>query len=387
MTAIAATLLWVAAQEEASQLLQELEIANSKDRPQLQGQAVKRLQARGAQAVAGPIAGFVKERGHAALSVAFTEGLGALKHPVIRTLLTELFEDPKFFWRPAALRALADHGDPSSKALFRKGLEDRLWGCRAAAVLGLERLGDRDSAPRIKERLGDEAYEVRAQAARTLHAFGDPSGLPVLVEALRADSVWFDIDYGQIAREDAWNFLKKVAGNDFGYKPWETAEQRAPGLAKFEAWIARTMPDWREKVPDKARSIMERPEWIYGYELRSCQRGDVFFRIDAQGNLVLGYFTMERAKLEAGEFQALLGALETVKGVDRRTAYGEGGCDYEQHFLKVGGRFEKLWIGQKGRPAAVEPFIAKVRATLGKHFGERTLAEYQDAAILFQVPE
>ena len=77
-------------------------------------------------------------------------------------------------------------------------LGDRLWGCRASGVLALEKLDDRDSIAKIRELLGDDVYDVRAQAAKTLHAFGDPSGLPVLVEALRANTVWFDIDYGQI---------------------------------------------------------------------------------------------------------------------------------------------------------------------------------------------
>jgi hypothetical protein len=378
---------WLALQAADPKILQELEVANSKERPQMQGQAVQRLQARGAAAVAEPIVGFVAERGRKALSIAFTEGLGALKDPRITKLLGDLVGDPDYFWRPAAMRALAEHADPSSLELFRKGLLDRLWGCRAGAVFGLERLGDRASAPAIKVLLGDSTYDVRAQAAKTLHAFGDPSGLPVLVEALRADSVWFDIDYGQVAREDAWNFLKRISGDDFGYKPWETTAQRASGLAKFEAWIAKTLPDWKERVPEAARTWMAKADWIYGFELRSCQRGDVFFRLDADGNLVRGYFTLERAKLAPEELREFLALMERVKAVDRRTAYGEGGCDYEQHFLRVGGRFEKLWIGQKGRPRVADPFVAKARVLIKRHFGAGPAEEFADAAALFQEPE
>ncbi len=381
-------LLWVLLQAAPdSKLLQELETANSKERPQMQGQAVKRLLARGADSIAEPVAVFAAARGHAALSIAFTEMLGSLKDPRITKLLTDLVNDAQFFWRPAALRSLADHADPATLELFRKGLGDRLWGCRAAAILGLERLGDKASLEPIQKLLGDATYDVRAQAAKTLYAFGDASGLPVLVEALRADSVWFDIDYGQIAREDAWNFLKKISKDDFGYKPWETPAQRAPGLAKFEAWIARTLPDWKERVPAAARTWMEKSEWIYGFELRSCQRGDVFFRIDAAGNLVRGYFTLEKVALAPAELKELMTLVDKVKTVDRTTAYGEGGCDFEQHYLKVGERFEKLWIGQKGRPAAVEPFVSRVRALLKKHFGGAAAEEFQDAAALFQVPE
>ncbi|HEX7899317.1 MAG TPA: HEAT repeat domain-containing protein, partial [Planctomycetota bacterium] len=343
--------------QDAARLEQEIEYANSKDKPQMHATAAKRLAARGGPAVAEAVEAFIAKHGHNSLSLAFTETLGDLKDPRLTARLRALAADPNFFWRPAAMRALAKHADPGSADVVRAALSDKLWGVRVGAIQGVERLKDRASLPRVKELLGDEQYDVRAQAAKTLRAFDDPSGLPVLVEALRADTVWFDIDYGQIAREDAWNFLKTLTGDDFGYKPWDGAEARAPGLAKFEAWIARTIPDWRDRLPEKARVRAEKVEYVFGYELRSCQRGDVFFRLDAEGNLVLGYFNLEKAKLAPDELKALLAEVEKVKKVDRSQPYGEGGCDYEQFYLKAGPRFEKLWIGQRGRPEGVEAFV------------------------------
>ncbi len=373
--------------QEAAKLEQEIDYANSKDRPQMHSTACKRLAARGGPAVAEAVEVFVAKRGHNALSMAFTETLGDLKAPALSGLLRKLAADPAFFWRPAAMRSLAKHADPGAVDVFRAGLADKLWGVRQGAVQGVGALKDLPSLPRVKELLGDEQYDVRAQAAKTLHALGDPSGLPVLVEALRADTVWFDIDYGQIAREDAWNFLKGLSGDDFGFKPWEGPEARAPGLAKFEAWIAKTMPDWRDRLPEKARVRAEKVEYVFGYELRSCQRGDVFFRLDAQGNLVLGYFNLEKAKLSPGELQGLLALVEKAKGVDRSQPYGEGGCDYEQFYLKAGGRFEKLWIGQRGRPDAVEPFVKAAAALLKAKFGERVAEDYRYSALLFRAAE
>jgi hypothetical protein len=373
--------------QEAPKITQEIEYANAKDKPQLHMQAVRKLRDRGGPAVADEIAKYVAKSGHNALSIAFTEALGSLKDERITALLRELVRDKDFFWRPTAFRALAEQADRSSLAEFRTALGDRLWGCRASAIVALEKLDDRESAPRIKELLGDDVYDVRAQAARTLHAFGDPSGLPVLVEALRANTVWFDIDYGQIAREDAWNFLKKIAKDDFGYKPWESSEERAPGLARAEAWIAKTMPDWREKVPEKARVRAGAVEYAFGFERRSCQRGDFFFRIDREGNMVLGYFTLEKAKLAEDELKAFNAALDRVKAVDRSVPYGLGGCDFEQYYVRVGNRFEKLWIGLQGRPAAAEPFVRVVVDLLRKKFGERAVEEFRQSTDLFRMSE
>jgi hypothetical protein len=373
--------------QDSAKIVQEVEYANAKDKPQFHVQAVRKLRDRGGPAVAEEIAKFVAKNGHNALSIAFTEGLGGLLDERIAALLRELVRDKEFYWRPTALRALAEQADRRSLEEFRAALGDRLWGCRAAGLLALEKLDDRVSIPRIRELLGDDVYDVRAQAAKTLHAFGDSSGLPVLVEALRANTVWFDIDYGQIAREDAWNFLKKVAKDDFGYKPWESVEERAAGLAKAEAWIAKTMPDWRSRVPEKARVRAEQTEYQFGFELRSCQRGDFFFRIDQEGNLVLGYFTLEKAKLSDAELQALKAALDSVKSVDRSIPYGQGGCDFEQYYLRTGTRFEKLWIGLQGRPTRVEPFTRVVLDLVRKKFGERTAEEFKQSSDIFRMSE
>jgi HEAT repeat protein len=380
-------LVLLLALQDSAKLDQEIEYANLKDKPQFHVQAVRKLKDRGGPAVAEAITAFVAKKGHAALSIAFTEGLGDLQDPRITALLRELVRDKDFLWRPTAMRALAVRPEASSRDDFRAALGDKLWGCRAAAIVALEKLGDRDSLEGIRALLGDDVYDVRAQAAKTLYTFGDAAGLPVLVEALRADTVWFGIDYGQIAREDAWMFLKKIAKDDFGYKPWETTEERAPGLAKAEAWLAKTMPDWRTRVPEKARVRAEAVEYVFGFERRSCQRGDFFFRLDKEGNLVLGYFTLEKAKLTPEELQAFNAVLDKVKKVDRSVPYGQGGCDFEQFYVPDGPRFDKLWIGVQGRPAPVEPFTRMVLDLLKKKFGERAAEEFRQSSDLFRMTE
>jgi len=373
--------------QDSAKLVQEIEYANSKDKPQFHVQAMRKLKDRGGAAVAEEILRFVAKNGHNAVSIAFTEGLGDLKDARLTALLRELVRDKDFLWRPTAMRALADAADRGSLDDFRAGLGDKLWGCRAASILALEKLGDKSSADVIRGLLADGVYDVRAQAARTLYAFGDSAGLPVLIEALRADTVWFGIDYGQIAREDAWTFLKSVAKDDFGYKPWETAEQRAPGLAKAEAWIAKTIPDWRDRIPEKARMRATAVEYVFGFERRSCQRGDFFFRLDKEGSLVVGYFTLEKATLTPEELRDFNAALDKVKRVDRSIPYGQGGCDFEQYYVADGPKFDRLWIGVAGRPAPVEPFTRTVLELLRKKFGERVAEEFRQSSDLFRMSE
>jgi hypothetical protein len=373
--------------QEGDEIAREVALANAKDKPLIQHQVLRKLSDRRAAAVADEVLHFTGKNGHNSLASGFTQWLGSLKDDRIAKLLSELVADRNFYWRPQAMRALAQHGDKRYLEDFRAGLSDPQWGCRAATILALQGIEDRESIPKIRSLLGDEVYDVRAQAAKTLHAFGDTSGLPVLVEALRDETTWFEIDYGQIAREDAWNFLKTLSKDDFGYKPWETTQQRAGGMAKWDAWIARSIPDWRERVPGKARARTEAEEFVFGYELRSCQRGDFFLRIDTKGNLVLGCFNLERAALSAEEMKAFTSAVEKVASVDRRTLYGRPGCDFELFHLKIGGHFERLSVGLQGRPDGVQPWIKRVAGLLREKFGEGVASEFRDKCILFQAEE
>ena len=145
-------------QDSSAKIAQEIEYANAKDKPQFHVQAVRKLRDRGGPAVADEITRFVAARGHNALSIAFTEGLGDLQDARIHALLQTLVRDKDFLWRPTAMRALAQQADRDSLDDFRKGLGDKLWGCRAASVVALEKLKDRESLDAISEELaaGDD---------------------------------------------------------------------------------------------------------------------------------------------------------------------------------------------------------------------------------------
>lgn len=363
----------------------EIQRSNDADKPQHQMQAIDKLRKRGAEAIVAPIVAWVEKNGRNKTGILFTQFLGELKDERIRALLEAELRDKDFFWRPHATAALAEHRDRKNLEIFRSLLDDPLWGVRAGAIKGLELIGDKDSLAPIKAKLNDEIYDVRGQAAKTMHAFGDETGLPVLVESLRSAVTWFDIDYGQIAREDAWNFLKKLTNDDFGFKPWEPIADRQAGLARWEAWIAKKFPKWKEMVPESARCSADTAEYVFGFELRSCQRGDFFFRIDTNSNFVLGYFNLERVTLTKEERAAFDREIEKVLKVDRDVPYGTGGCDFEQYYLKTGDkRFSRLWVGLGGRPHEIDPFVKFVHGFVKAKFGDLEAADFKDRTQLFR---
>ncbi len=410
--------------QDIDSIAKDLDRANDADKPQLAMQAVQKLRERGVAAVPAIVA-WVDAKGQKAMSQIFTQELGAFKDPKIAALLIACLKDKEFFWRPSAAAALAEIAAVDHRDFLRTLLKDHLWGVRTGAILGLERVGDKESIAHMLAMLDDPIYDVRAQAAKSLHAFGDERGLPVLVESLKSSVTWFDIDYGQIAREDAWKFLVKITMKpdaheaallqefrerekrepdkeeaeairkaaverakgeaSLGFLPWETPDNRDAGLKRWFEWIEKKNRAWRDLVPENARCEVDTAEYVFGFELRSCQRGDFFFRIDAKNNLVLGFFNLERAALTKEERERIDKALEKVIKVDRDVPYGIGGCDFEQYYLKTGEkRFSKLWVGQGGRPHDIDGFVKACREIIKAKFGEGAAVEFKDRTDLFR---
>ncbi len=378
-----ALLLMVLFAQDEERIALELKYANNSDKPQYQGQAIDRLKKRGTAAVPA-ILDYVKKNGRNGMALFFTESLGHFRDERISDLLARCLRDRDFYWRPAAAKALRGHQRKKDRDLFRELLFDHLWGVQFWSIRALEDLKDRESFSRFRELLNDRIYDVRAQAAKTLYSFGDESGLPVLVASLRSSVKWFEIDYGQIAREDSWEFLKKISGKNFGFKPWEPEGWRLPGLEKWEAWMTARDPGWKAKVPPNARPQKGEGKYQFGFELRSCQRGDFFFRLDTAGNLVVGFFNLRRAKLTAEELSRFRKALEKAGKIDRSLPYGEGGCDYEQYYFPdPEGKFERLWVGRGGRPGAADLFIEIVSRLLAVKFDEATALHFRETTSIF----
>jgi hypothetical protein len=421
------SLLLLAQETEEAKIAKEVAYLNNPDKPQLAVQASVKLENRGRAAVPAILA-FVKEKGHNALTLIGTELFTRIKDERLAVLCAELIADKDFFWRPMAMQGLAAQESKAHRDVFRAGLKDVLWGVRTNAILGLELIDDRAAKDAVLPLLNDDIYDVRAQAAKTVFVWGDESGLPLLVESLRSEVRWFDIDYGQLAREDSWNFLIRLRIRDTktdqkneaalvaafkereqrdptfdelsklrkeafsmardevspGYKPWEGPKAREAGLRKWDEWMASRDPKWREKIPANAVVKPDASEYVFGFELRSCQRGDFFFRIDKEDNLVLGHFNLTRAKLTAEEKAKFAAALKTAAALERGVAYGKGGCDFEQYYLPDGDKFAKLWIGVSGRPPELDGFIKTCRELIKAKFGEGEALEFKDRTSLFR---
>lgn len=380
---LATVLIQSANNQDSLITIGDVVLANNPKDPFLQGQAIEKIQEAGTKAVAS-ILEFVKKNGHNALTLQFTQAMESIKDEKIADLLAELVQNKKFFWRPAAMWGLATQSDKKYQDIYRNTLKDNLWGVRQAAIRGLGRINDKDSITEIRKLLADDIFSVRAQAAKTLHSFGDETGLPVLIASLHDESVWFDIDYGLVAREESWNVLKKITNDDFGYKPWKERKVREPGLAKWEDWISKKFPNWKEMVPKTAWFKPDDSKYTFGFELRSCQIGDFFFRVDKSGTMSLGCFNVTRAKLDDDEFKKFKEMLKPIHRVDPEAIYGKPGCDFEKYYLiSEHGGFETRSFYIEGRPTSVDKFIDYCESLVRKKFGDGPASEFKEMARLF----
>ena len=129
------------------------------------------------------------------------------------------------YLRPASVsylsRALA--GDSNAKV-------------RAGCAMALGRSQDgRAVEPLAAAAAGDAAPEVRYSAAYCLGLFRDPRGIPVLFEALRSAEPAY--------RRTAIDCLYALTGEDHGYKPLATPEERRVAVGRWEEWYGRLGPN------------------------------------------------------------------------------------------------------------------------------------------------
>lgn len=366
----------------------EVENANSLLRPQLQQQAIERLKGRGGSEVAEAVLAFVEKKGRGSLTFRFIEALGSLKDERIVKLLRDLAVDDKFAGRLIAIRALTEQGDRALLGTFRKGLRHQSFRVRAAMAEALGMMGDQESIPEMRGLLNDESCDVRSQAAEALYAMGDASGLPVLVEALGIEAKWFDeADYGQLAREEAFRFLRTLTGDDFGFKPWDSEDERAPGKARFDQWMARKDPAWKEKIPPNARRRPATSDYRFGYEALSCKVGTCFLRIGQDWTLTIGNLNLVKVKLSDPEIERLKKALQKALLAEKDVFYGEFGCDFEKFYLKVGNGFEVTRVGLVGRPDFLDPLAKILEDVVPPHLDADSLQEFKSLLSLFRKGE
>jgi HEAT repeats/Cysteine-rich secretory protein family len=140
--------------------------------------------------------------------------------------------DPDAVVRLAAVRTLANVGDPAAlpnlvKALGDKASEVRLEACRAVRGAPASSV----AAP-LAKLLGDESFYVAHQAAVVLLELGDRRGIPTLFASLRSP----DLNH----RIDAHKQARAAFGEDFGYA-WDLPDaERAKVVDRWESWVTET---------------------------------------------------------------------------------------------------------------------------------------------------
>jgi outer membrane protein assembly factor BamB len=149
-------------------------------------------------------------------------------------------------WPDESLRAIADSAlrvtaSEQSVQLLRASLTAESPRLRAAATSALGQVLKDKAAEELAAKLADESDEVRMAAARGLIEFGDRRALTPLVALLESDAVRI--------RHEASRYLLASTGQEIGFIAYADAKDRAPQVAKWQAWLAASGATATLKVP------------------------------------------------------------------------------------------------------------------------------------------
>lgn len=268
---------------------------------------------------------FVAARGPNAMSADLVRALGKFDAPAARTLLRACATDAGFSWRPQALQALAERPRESETDLFEQRLTDRSWLLRRAALSGWQKLLRQRAVPTLRRALDDSDARVRVHAATLLLPFDEKLALPELLRGLQVEESFFGDDLGAFARQQAFRALREWAGDDFGYRARAPRARRQEAASSFAARVqaATGVEVFFPAAPKKRH-------WRLGFERRSCKDGDLYLRIDRNGDVYRGLFEPTRVEAPKELVESLLDAAMTVPArVPRR--FGTIRCDFERY--------------------------------------------------------
>ncbi|MBL8900936.1 MAG: HEAT repeat domain-containing protein [Planctomycetes bacterium] len=346
-------------------------------KPAVRPQAAQRLVRAGAPAAARllALAGSTSKE-CAALGPDLIESFGAFESEPLRAKLLEALRDPDFPWRPAAARGLAAKPKPAERALVLALLEDPLAAVRAAAIDALRALGEKEARDVLASRLADEDDRVRRRAAALLSDWGDRTSLAWLLEDLARSDSFFDRATGQMARYEAWTFLKtrlEGTSRSIAFQPqWAPSEVQAVdargALAQALFSTAKS-----PSIPPLARAAQPAIDEVLGLELRSCRKGEFFLRWNSRDELWVGLGNAARLPLAPGTSEKLLAAADAAfRKLGAERFFGEPGCDLEDYLWRPAGspraevfRLSKGPQAVQGlRPAALQELARLLVASL-----------------------
>jgi hypothetical protein len=102
---------------------------------------------------------------------------------------------------------------------------------KLALMAAIASLGGCAHGPRSFQKVDNQAPLVRARAVGLGRRQDDAKVIPALVNRLD--------DRDPVVRLAAYEELRQRTGNDFGYVPWGSAEERASAVGRWRAWISQ----------------------------------------------------------------------------------------------------------------------------------------------------
>lgn len=339
-------------------------------------QAARRV-GKGGGVAADAVLAFTKDKGTNAMSAELVSALGAIDSAKLRESMHAWVQDASFAWRPQALLALAEQPRPEDAALFTKYEKNGSWLMRRSALSGIARLGQKGGRARLERGLSDPDWRVAVRAAALLldpqtgtrkrkrpvrlakgeappKAALPPNGkraLPVLVRGLDAEDVFFGDDFGAMARKEAFEALRAWCSQRFGYQARAPRAARKAAIARFRQLVESVTKDTIEAAPAPPLRA-----WRFGFERRSCREGDLVLRLDAQGRLWRGAFTLEQVEISPDARKELRRLARAVPA-KRKRSYGKIRCDLSR-FTGLGAAGN---ISLRAAPDAVPDFLTELQ--------------------------
>ncbi len=400
-TLCAAWLVGLAAAQESKPSLEKIiERANNAS-PYIAAQGVKALANVGLAALP-ELQGFIERRSRYALSPLFVAWLGDLPpNQDADRVLIDAVRDPAFPWRPIATKSLARRSGGGDLGFWRSLGDDALPAVREACMDGLarcasEHASDRDAVVGILRRhLDDVAFEPRLAAAEALLRCGDRSGLWTLAHALAAERRFFAIDFGELARRRAWLTLQPLVGNDTGYDPGLAPRRQESALEAVGARVGALVGTESRPTSRASDSQADAEAVLFGLEVRSCRRGDIFLRVTAKGELVVGNYDLRHYPIDPARFAALRVTLTPPKALDeehearpgQEVWLGRAGCDFERHYFPDERGLIRVTVGLDGRPKSLQAVIDGLSDLLETVAGAEEAAKFDSTTEPFARPE
>ncbi|MCZ6598665.1 MAG: hypothetical protein O7B99_13585 [Planctomycetota bacterium] len=267
-----------------------------------------------------------------ALGADLVEVLGELDDARLRAKLWQALEDKDFPWRPSAARSLASTARAAEADRYHVMATDHLSAVRTAAMTAFERADLRQRQTMLLALLQDPHDRVRREAARVLDAWGNSCMLAYLVEDLRRDDRFFQLETGKEARFAAIAILERRFGDRFGYRPEQSPRVKVNRDA-IEAIDRKTRElCWGglPELPAIARAGRATEGDLIGLEVRSCRRGEFFLRWSRDDVLYVGTGRSARVQLPEGTVARLAKQMApVVEELSEEAFWGAPGCDWE----------------------------------------------------------